>query len=84
MAWTFILSLLAGSAKKYSNDNPEHETYCVIGTEEGCVLPEEELFPLAFDDFDDKYIGDSTEELVVPDFESSSVTKEESKDVVLK
>lgn len=84
LAWTFILSLLAGSAKKYSNDNPEHETYCVIGTEEDCVLPEEELFPLAFDDFDDNYIGDSTEELVVPDFESSSVTKEESKDVVLK
>ena len=37
LAWTFILSIIAGSAKKYSSDEPEHDTYCVIGTESECV-----------------------------------------------
>jgi hypothetical protein len=55
LAWTFLLSVLAGSAKKYSNDEPDHETYCVIGTETECIIPEEELFPtpVMFNDFDE-------------------------------
>lgn len=51
LAWTFILSVLAGSAKKYSSDEPDHETYCVIGTENDCIIPDDELFPIIFDDF---------------------------------
>eukprot|EP00804_Cyclotella_cryptica_P025228 CCRYP_010342-RA/>CCRYP_010342-RA protein AED:0.05 eAED:0.06 QI:0/0/0.5/1/0/0/2/221/339 len=47
LVWTYILSILAGSTKKYSNDAPESdETYCVIGTEDNCVLPEDELIPI--------------------------------------
>lgn len=46
--WTFLLSVMAGSTKK--KDVPAgaetDETYCVIGSEEGCVVPEE-LFPPA-------------------------------------
>ena len=53
LAWTFILSVLAGSAKKYSTEEPDHETYCVIGTENDCVIPEDELFPVVFNDFDE-------------------------------
>ena len=55
LAWTFILSVMAGSAKKYSNDNPDHETYCVTGVEDLCVIPDDELFPVVFDDFDESY-----------------------------
>jgi len=40
--WTFVLSVMAGSTKKAVQE--QDETYCVIGTEEGCVLPED-LFP---------------------------------------
>ena len=88
LCWTFILSVLAGSAKKYSDDNPQHETYCVIGTEKGCVIPEEELFPVAFDDFDEN-IGQNAEKLNVPQLQlqQSSDEKEvteESREVVLK
>ena len=46
LAWTFILSILAGSAEKYSSGE-SGETYCVTGAEEGCVLPDDELFPVA-------------------------------------
>jgi hypothetical protein len=53
LAWTFTLSVLAGSAKKYSQDEPDHETYCIIGTETECVIPEDELFPVIFDDFNE-------------------------------
>ena len=53
LAWTFTLSVLAGSAKKYSQDAPDHETYCIIGTETECVIPEDELFPVIFDDFNE-------------------------------
>jgi hypothetical protein len=71
LAWTFILSVLAGSAKKYSNDTPEHETYCVIGTEDQCVIPEDELLPVpvAFDDFGDALMQsvDLSEERVEED-----------------
>ena len=74
--WTFILSVMAGSAKKYSNDDPEHETYCVIGTEEGCVIPEDELFPIAFDDFDENV--PSLEELNVSEFPSLDANNETS------
>mmetsp|Transcript_6584 Transcript_6584/g.14277 ORF Transcript_6584/g.14277 Transcript_6584/m.14277 type:complete len:315 (-) Transcript_6584:232-1176(-) len=49
LAWTFILSLLAGSAKKYSTETPDHETYCVTGLEECCVIHDDELFPDIFD-----------------------------------
>lgn len=60
LAWTFILSVLAGSAKKYSSEDPDHETYCVIGTENDCVLPDDELIPVPalFEDFEDDDIDD--------------------------
>lgn len=87
LAWTYILSLMAGSAKKYSNENPEHDTYCVIGTEEGCVIPEEELFPhpVALEDFEKSF------ELLTPnsmlalqsDDESSDTSVEEMEREVL-
>mmetsp|Transcript_36103 Transcript_36103/g.66177 ORF Transcript_36103/g.66177 Transcript_36103/m.66177 type:complete len:315 (+) Transcript_36103:127-1071(+) len=86
LGWTFILSAMAGSAKKYSNDDPEHETYCVIGTEEGCVIPEEELFPNAFDDFDENV--SSLEELNVSEVPSlgennETLSKEKNREVVV-
>lgn len=37
LGWTSILSIMAGSTKKYS--------YCVTGMEDECVLPDE-LFPV--------------------------------------
>ena len=63
LAWTFILSVLAGSAKKYSNEEAAHETYCVIGTENDCVIPDDELFPsIAFNDFNESDLnGDEVE-----------------------
>jgi hypothetical protein len=85
LAWTFLLSLLAGSAKKYSNDNPEHETYCVIGTEEGCVIDEDELFPVVFDDFGERI--PATEFLVSdsqPTNEEKETVAEEEREVVMK
>ncbi|KAL7543112.1 hypothetical protein ACHAXR_013070 [Thalassiosira sp. AJA248-18] len=86
LGWTFILSILAGSAKRYSNENPEHETYCVDGSEEGCVLPEDELFPVAFDDFDE---SDLSSELNVSELQSfdenkDNLAKEETREVVMK
>jgi len=90
LVWTFILSVLAGSAKKYSTEE-DHETYCIIGTEDECVIPDDELFPVAFEDFDENTIGSETAvSLKVPDFqhldedEISSSTKEERSRVVLK
>ena len=91
LVWTFVLSVMAGSAKKYSTEEPDNETYCVIGTEDECVIPDDELFPVAFDDFDENTIGSSGEavSLKVPDLsldeeEISSSTKEEISRVVLK
>jgi len=49
LAWTFILSVAAGSAKKYSNENPDDEAYSVVGTENDCVIHEDESFPDPFD-----------------------------------
>lgn len=47
LVWTYILSILAGSTKKYANETPESdETYCVIGNEDECILPEGELLPV--------------------------------------
>ena len=45
LVWTFLLSFHAGSAKKCSNDEADHDTCCVIGIESDCVvlIPEEEL-----------------------------------------
>jgi len=40
--WTFILSVLAGSTKEFEEKD---EVYCVTGSEESCVLPEDHLFP---------------------------------------
>ena len=62
LAWTFILSIMAGSAKKYSKDAAEHETYCVIGTEQDCVIPEDEILPFAFDDFDENALNGEVSE----------------------
>ena len=47
LVWTYILSILAGSTKKYSNEVPEsEEVYCVTMTEDECVLPDDELIPV--------------------------------------
>jgi hypothetical protein len=47
LIWTYILSALAGSTKKYSNETPESdEVYCVSMTEDECVLPDDELLPV--------------------------------------
>eukprot|EP00985_Skeletonema_marinoi_P026663 scaffold20871_cov104-Skeletonema_marinoi.AAC.1 len=45
LVWTFLLSFHAGSAKKCSNDEADHDTCCVIGIESDCVvlIPEEKL-----------------------------------------
>ena len=83
LAWTFLLSVLAGSAKKYSNDEPDHETYCVIGTESECVIPEEELFPtpVMFNDFDESDLSNAQLEVNQEEKTAASVKE---KEVVLK
>mmetsp|Transcript_25701 Transcript_25701/g.36257 ORF Transcript_25701/g.36257 Transcript_25701/m.36257 type:complete len:320 (-) Transcript_25701:41-1000(-) len=43
LAWTVILSVMAGSTKGYSDDD---KPYCVIGIEDECELPDE-LFPVS-------------------------------------
>lgn len=60
LTWTFILSVLAGSAKGYSSDdNPEqHETCCVNGTEGSCIIPKD------VDDFDEYVGGAVSSELI--------------------
>ena len=40
LCWTFILSVMAGSTEEFKEEEP----YCVIGLEEGCVVPDD-LFP---------------------------------------
>jgi hypothetical protein len=84
LVWTFTLSVLAGSAKKYSNEDPDHETYCVIGTENDCVLPDDELIPLPdiniFDDFDDSEIN--TVELEVEDSAELGATMEKERELI--
>mmetsp|Transcript_21106 Transcript_21106/g.29358 ORF Transcript_21106/g.29358 Transcript_21106/m.29358 type:complete len:303 (+) Transcript_21106:132-1040(+) len=45
LAWTVILSLMAGSTKGYSD---EEKPYCVTGMEDECELPDE-LFPVNAD-----------------------------------
>jgi len=47
LAWTFILSALAGSAKGYAAEEAAEETACATGTEEGCILPGDDRFPQA-------------------------------------
>merc|ERR1712087_658818 len=47
LGWTFILSVLAGSARGYSNDDPDRETDCVESID---IVPDDELFPVL--DFD--------------------------------
>lgn len=88
LAWTFILSVIAGSATKYSNENPDHETYCVIGTEEGCVIPEEELFPDCFHLHDDEDCAVSSVYTNASELQSriekKDTEKEESREVVMK
>lgn len=47
LVWTYILSILAGSTNKYSNEVPESdEVYCVTMTEDECILPDDELIPV--------------------------------------
>ncbi|KAL7450889.1 hypothetical protein ACHAWC_002741 [Mediolabrus comicus] len=83
LAWTFLLSVLAGSAKKYSNDEPDHETYCVIGTETECIIPEEELFPtpVMFNDFDE---NDLSGVALRASKEEPSTTIEEKEKLIMK
>jgi len=84
LAWTFLLSVLAGSAKKYSNDEPDHETYCVIGTETECIIPEEELFPtpVLFNDFDENDLSGAA--LRASEEEEPSTTIEEKEKLIMK
>jgi len=44
LAWTFILSIMAGSTKSYVQSHDEND-YCVIGIEAGCEITDEHLFP---------------------------------------
>ncbi|KAL7476564.1 hypothetical protein ACHAW6_002420 [Cyclotella cf. meneghiniana] len=74
LVWTYILSVLAGSTKKYSSDAPEiDESYCVIGTEDNCILPEDELLPIPdmFSNEDSNTITHFGEDVAVilPEFE---------------
>jgi hypothetical protein len=47
LVWTYILSILAGSAQKYSNEvSVSDEVYCITMTEDQCVLPDDELIPM--------------------------------------
>lgn len=47
LVWTYILSILAGSAQKYSNEvSVSDEVYCITMTEDECVLPDDELIPI--------------------------------------
>jgi len=81
LAWTFILSIMAGSAKKYSKDVPEHETYCVIGTEQDCVIPDDEIFPtvaVAFNDFDENDLSGDVNQ----DGSAAVNTEEKEREVV--
>lgn len=88
LAWTLWLSILAGSAKKYSNDNPDHETYCITGNEPSCVIPEEELFPHMniTDEFDQNAVYSQVNAPQLQSLDESKETsaKEEKKEVVLK
>lgn len=74
LAWTYILSVLAGSAQKYSDDK--------LGTEDDCVITEDELFPLAF--------GELPEDNMASDFDQSwkgnreTATGEDSREAVIK
>lgn len=45
LVWTFILSVMAGSTKSYKTSHSGRD-YCVTGEEPGCILPDEELFPI--------------------------------------
>jgi len=58
LAWTFILSVMAGSANAHSHQADTHahagHEYCVTATEPGCEIRDEQLFPhVAMEDFQD-------------------------------
>ena len=47
LIWTYILSILAGSTKKYSDEILESdEVYCVAISDDACILPNDELIPV--------------------------------------
>jgi len=82
LAWTFLLSVLAGSAKRYSNDVPDHESYSVIGIESDCVIAEEELFPpVLFNDFDE---GDLSSVTLTMSDDEATIASIEEREVVMK
>lgn len=56
LIWTYILSILAGSTKKYETPESE-EVYCVTMTEDECILPDDELIPIP-----DMYTSDAVVE----------------------
>jgi len=59
LAWTFILSVMAGSTKSYGktgaaaaeeqNQDEIIEEYCITGAEEECSIDDEHLFPGVFE-----------------------------------
>mmetsp|Transcript_8879 Transcript_8879/g.19932 ORF Transcript_8879/g.19932 Transcript_8879/m.19932 type:complete len:321 (-) Transcript_8879:1276-2238(-) len=81
LAWTYILSVVAGSAKKYSDDDCPEESF----VRDICVVSKDELFPLAFYEFDENAV---CSELNVSELQSRDIketsTKEESREVVMK
>lgn len=63
LIWTYILSALAGSANKYSNEVPESdEVYCITMTEDECVLPDDELIPIPVMFSSDELVASEEEE----------------------
>ena len=63
LIWTYILSALAGSANKYSNEVPENdEVYCITMTEDECVLPDDELIPIPVMFLSDELVASEKEE----------------------
>lgn len=70
LVWTYILSILAGSTKKYSNEVPESdEVYCVTMTEDECVLPDDELIPVPAIFYADEEIHEKEENIFLQEEE---------------
>ena len=56
LAWTSILSIMAGSTKSYVSGSTKEYKYCVTGMENECVVPDE-LFPGPVGEMIREFIG---------------------------
>ncbi|KAL3804697.1 hypothetical protein HJC23_008512 [Cyclotella cryptica] len=72
LAWTFTLSILAGRAKSYSNDEPNYD-------DANCAISEDESFPVMFNDFKESDL--SGEQLISSDSTMSPAIKEKKEGV---